>query len=310
VAEAEAVADRVVGREARYLFQNWRRFSAVEWADVELVRTADGLACDAAARVPQVTLQWNNAFHQVWQAVLWSDLAEAERLAEAALEQGLRDEQPDAFTVFGVQLAMIRDFQGRFDELIPLLEDAVVTTPTATGYRSLLAWAYVVGGRHDEAAALLDEDLALDLQVGHDYGWSISQTMWADVATHVRHRPAAELLRDRLRPFADQLTSGALFYRLPFAHYLGRLGHALGLLDEADADFRRAIAVGERLGSPVCLAHTRSALAALLAERGANDDRDRAAALARDALAAALVGGYLAVEREARATLVGLGEDA
>ena len=71
IAEAEPLAAVLTEPTARYLLHNWTRFSAIEWADATTVRTSDGLAKRAIARGPQATLQWNNAFHQVWQETLW-----------------------------------------------------------------------------------------------------------------------------------------------------------------------------------------------------------------------------------------------
>ena len=81
------------------------------------------------------------------------------------------------------------------------------------------------------------------------------------------------------------------------AHYLGRLDHLLDRLDEADAWFAEAMVLHERLESPVFIADTRAAWAAMLADRDIGDDHRRAVEMADQAYDAATAGGYGYVAR-------------
>jgi predicted ATPase len=304
IAEAELLAGTITNPATTYLLHNWIRYTATEWADPAAVRAADRLAGEALARVPHATLRWNNAFHQVWQQTLWGDdLGESERLAEAALNLGLENGEPDAMAMYAAQLMNIRDFQGRLDELVPLIQEAISDAP-AMGYQGLLAKALAYHGREGDARELFDEEFAGSLQaITSGYSWATMHTLWAEAAARVGHRPAAEVLYEQLQAFSDHVVSAGALMRLSIAHYLGLLDHALGRHDDADDRFREAMATHEQLGSKLFVVHTQAAWAALLADRDRDDDRERAATMAEAALSAATAGGYGYVERDARAVL-------
>ena len=61
--------------------------------------------------------------------------------------------------------------------------------------------------------------------------------------------------------------------------------------------------IHQRMESPLLVAHTQAAWAALLADRNRDDDRARARDMAEKALATATTGGYGYIERDARAVL-------
>jgi hypothetical protein len=87
------------------------------------------------------------------------------------------------------------------------------------------------------------------------------------------------------------------------AHYLGLLDRLLGDLDSAEECFTEALDLHERVRSPILVAHTHAAWAALLPDRDQGDDRTRAREMAEHALAAATAGGYGYAERDAHAVL-------
>jgi hypothetical protein len=64
--------------------------------------------------------------------------------------------------------------------------------------------------------------------------------------------------------------------------------------------------IAERFGSPLLVAYTQAAWAAVLAERDTGDDRERARPMADAALAAATTGGYGYIEADARSVLAKL----
>jgi class 3 adenylate cyclase/tetratricopeptide (TPR) repeat protein/DNA polymerase III delta prime subunit len=305
--EVAPLADSLTNPATRYLLHNRARYSAVEWADTATARASDAPAREALARVPQASLQWNNAFHQVWPEILWGDLEEAERLADEALTLGLQSGEPDAMSIFGADIMVIRDFQGRLRELIPLIEQARAETPEAPTFRGILALAFASSGRETDAMELLDAEAAACFETSRDYNWTTTQSVWAEAAARTGHSVAAEFVYEQLRPFDDLIVSASAVMRLAVAHYLGLLDHSLGRLDDADERFAKAMEVHERLGSGMFVAHTQAAWAALLADRDRGDDRERAVAMAEAALATARAGGYGNVERTARSVLERLG---
>ena len=91
------------------------------------------------------------------------------------------------------------------------------------------------------------------------------------------------------------------------AHYRGLLDHLLGHADSAEEHFAEALDLQERLRSPILIAQTQAAWAALLTDRAGHDDRCRARELAQSALGVAATGGYGHIEADARAVLERLG---
>jgi len=106
--EANQLDDRLTHPATRQLLHNCCRFSAIESGERDVIRHHDAIANEIVARVPQAPLQWNNAFHQVRQELLWGDLSGAEQFAEAAFALGIETSQPDAMGIFGPQLMNIR----------------------------------------------------------------------------------------------------------------------------------------------------------------------------------------------------------
>jgi len=301
--EANQLDDRITDPAARYLLHNCWRFSAIEWGERDVIRHHDAIANEIVARVPQASLRWNNAFHQVWQKELWGDLARAEELAEAAFALGTETAQPDALGIFGMQLMNIRSHQGRLDELIPLIEQMVSDTPAQPGYRAVLALALARSGREAETISLLDAERAHGFEMPIDYGWSVAHAEWAEAAVLVGHRETAAAVRERLVPFHDMLVSFSIGAQAAIAHYLGMIDHLLGRHDDAHRWFGEAMALHQRFESPLLVAQTNAAWAGLLADRGTGNDHERARAMATDALTAATSGGYGYIERDARSVL-------
>lgn len=80
--------------------------------------------------------------------------------------------------------------------------------------------------------------------------WSNLHDHWADLAVQFGDQPAPEVLRDRIAPFADVVTTTLIMASPVMGHYVAKLEHLLGRYDEADAFFRRAMTIHGRLESP------------------------------------------------------------
>jgi tetratricopeptide (TPR) repeat protein len=280
---------------------------AMDQGDLEAARFHFTTFSDLVDRVPHAVPRWQVAFSRVWITSLAGDQSEAERLAEAALEMGLESGQPDAMTVYAAQIASIRFHQGRLHELVPLIEQQAIDAPALVSYRAVLALACARGGDLSGAAHLLDEALATDFAMPEDLSWTVAMASWAEASFVVGHERAAAVLRDRIEPdhAAIVFTNGGVSPGLACA--LGRIDHLLGRYDEADAWFAEADALHRRLESPILIAHSDVAWAALLAERRRGDDGARARALASGALDVAERAGYGYVASDARQVLSRLG---
>jgi class 3 adenylate cyclase/tetratricopeptide (TPR) repeat protein len=279
--------------------------------DVALER-ADGAALDAhrtaaeeiAARLPDATIQWNCLFHRARMPGLRGDLTAHEELAEAALAYGTEHGEPDAFGVYAVQLTNLRWHQGRFHEMVPLLEQALVDRPehaSATG--AALAVAHAHAEEHDAARALIADAAADGFPMPEDNAWSTGIGSWAFAAWLTGCVEVAPALRAMLLPYHDQIVATGMNFQLSVAHYLGLLDQLVGDHDAAEAWFAEALELHQRARSPLLVAYTHAAYAALLVDRGRHDDTERARAMAQAALDAATAGGYGYIEADARAVL-------
>jgi len=90
----------------------------------------------------------------------------------------------------------------------------------------------------------------------------------ASVCAHLRAKESAELLYERLVPFADQVAFGAITVGGSVARTLGDLAGLLGRFDDAETYFARASKVHEKLKAPYLIALTQLSWARVLLDRG------------------------------------------
>lgn len=280
---------------------------ALQSGDGEALERHAAAARELAERSPYAIIRWISLYSEAWVAGIRGDLAEYERLAEAALQDAMARGQTDALAPYGAQLASIRFYQGRLPELIPMMEATVASMPVMISFKPVMAIAKAMVGDLDGARAIFEEGRAAGFPLLEDTSWSIGAAAWATLATVVGATDAIPELRAMLLPYSDQVVTTTSSFTAPIAHYLGLLDHAAGRYDEADAWFAKSAGIAERLRSPLLLAEARASWAAMLADRGEGDDRDRARELAAAALEAATAGGYGEIERTARGVLDRLG---
>lgn len=303
VEEACGLADRAGTLWMQLTARAERMLTAMERGDLATLRAEIAFARMVYDRHPDPQSLWANAFQDVWCAILSGDLGHAEALNDAALELGTASGQPDALTIYSGQLANIRYLQGRLDELIPFIEQAIVDAPRLAAYGAVLAMACGRSGQMERTTELMDAAVAGGLSMPVDNAWTTAHAAWVDAAVQVGHRAAAQLLRDRLTPFHDHIVTTHVTFEPAVAHYLGRLDHLLDRFDDADAWFTEAMELHERLESPVFVAHTQAAWAAMLVDRDSGDDHRRGLEMAQQAHAAATAGSYGYVVRDAAAVL-------
>jgi class 3 adenylate cyclase/tetratricopeptide (TPR) repeat protein len=301
--EACDIADRLDEPSRQYFARSSSLTIALERGDGGAIDANFHLLEELAGRVPHATIRWQLTYYQAWVAGLRGDLAEYERLAEAALTLGIETGQPDALRTYAPQLVNVRARQGRMDELIPLLENALADTPTLRAYRALLAAAKARANQSDQARLMIREDIAAGFPMPENTGWITGMAYWAETAVLVHEPDAAPVLRERLLAYHDQLVTALITFSPAVCHYLGLLDHLVGRYDDADAWFAEALELHQRVRSPVLIAYTQAAWAALLADRNQGNDHTRARAMAQAALDAAIAGGYGYVEADARAVL-------
>ena len=130
---------------------------AVESAELERAELAAGRLRAIAEELGEPTLRWFATFYGACLALLHGDLAEAERLAEDALQIGSDAGQPDALMVYGAQLSVIRVYQGRGEKIVELVKETASANPRIPGWRAALAQIYCWVGRTAEAATIVEE---------------------------------------------------------------------------------------------------------------------------------------------------------
>ncbi len=307
ISEACDLADRGDDLALRVAVHEHATAVFTEQADLPAARAHLAAFAELTERVPHALPRWQLAYTRVRFVALGGDLAEAERLAGVAFELGLESGQPDAMTVFAAELAGIRYQQGRLHELVPLLEEQVVGLRPAEAYRGALALACARGSDLARAADLIDEAVAAGFATPENLVWTVAMSSWAEASVIVGHARAVAMLRDRMEPFHASVASSGAILSQSFACALGRLDRAAGRYDEADEWFVEADALHRRLESPVLVAQSDVAWAALLADRDRDDDAERAHVLASGALHVAERSGYGYVVADARQVLDRLG---
>ena len=301
--EACTIVDRLDDPAAQYWAHSDASVVAMQRADGDAFDAHFTRADDIAAQVPDTSIRWDCAFHRAWLTGLRGDVAAFDRLAEVALTLGLESGEPDAFGLYGGQLVTVREYQGRLHEVVPLIEEALVDSPGLPVYRAVLATAKAHAGEHAEVRTLLTDAAADGFPMPEDNMWATGITCWAAAAARSGVATVAPALRSILAPYHDQVVHTGATFLPAFAHWLGLLDHLVGDHDTADAWFTEAHDLHQRVRSPILVAHTQAAWAALLADRHQGDDHDRASEMAQAALAAGTAGGYGYVEADARAVL-------
>jgi hypothetical protein len=246
-------------------------------------------------------MRWYASFYAAGLALAHGDLAEAEHLAEEAVQIGNAAREADAPMIYGSVLATVRIHQGRSAEIVELMEQSVEANPGIPAWRAALAMTYCWLGRTDDAAAVVAEARAdAFAHLPSDMIRNTGLALYADAAASVGDKRAAKSLYEAMEASADQFTwTGSTAYghvRL----WLGLLAATLGLDDLADEHLRFACEFHDAEGALLWAAHGRQRWAEALARRG---ERTRAGEQAHLAFGAARENGYTAIEHRAAALL-------
>jgi tetratricopeptide (TPR) repeat protein len=239
---------------------------------------------------------------EAMRAMLYGDFAEAERLAEAALELGRDSLGESATGVYGVQMFTIRREQGRLGEVAPLLRRFLDENPRDTGWRPGLALIASDLG-FEQAARKAFEDLAAGgFSFPIDAKWTLTISYLAEVCTRLGDVDRAEQLYQLLLPYRDLTIiapSGTVCCGST-ARYLGMLAGVLGNPVTAEEHFEAALGMDEALQAWPWLAHTQHEFAATLQARGKPRDHLRAAGLLAAAAKTAHRLGMTALQQRIR----------
>jgi DNA-binding NarL/FixJ family response regulator len=235
----------------------------------------------SALAVSQPFLSYVDACVTQGRAYLRGEFAEAERLADTALEIGesffRSTEGPH-----GVQMFMTRRETGGLDPVRAFFTGhESFAGRWLPGMLALYTELGLTDGMRRALQALLNRDLESRVADGQ---WPIELAFMADAAVDLADPAAAGVLAPFLARYAGlNIGAGQLVAAFGSAdRYLARLAALSGDHAEADRLFAAALAMDRRMGSVVHVAETLARHAAAIAERG---DVRRAQDLARQAAA-------------------------
>ena len=279
------------------------RLAAVQAGDFEMARRCLTTMSGVTRRLRQPTLMWVTLFNGAADALLSGDPDRAEDLATAALEIGTESGQPDAFGFYGAEMIGVRRQQGRYGELVPMIEQVAAENPALPVFRATLAEGHMEAGNVETAHQMLEAAVADLTSLPYDVVWIFAVASYADVATELHAEAPARLLLDLLAPFDDQVLFIGATAGSPVAYYCGSLESVLGLYDEAERHFATATELNARGQLEFSAAATQLQWGRMLSARGGPGDSERARDLLDRAQATAVNRGYASIVRRATAAL-------
>ena len=262
-------------------------------------------ACnDIADHLDQHYERWVVTYMRSTRALLAGESDVAEEHANAALAIGA-DSAPEAFSVYGAQLLSIRRVQGRLTEVVDLIAQAAVDNPGLPVLRAALARILCELERHDEALAIIQDDLADGLaRFPYDIAWLPTMTNLSYVAIQLVEHGTAQLLYERLLPRHAQVASVGSAIDGPVALYLGALCTFFGAYGDAEGHLGEALEVSQSLRAPYWTGRTQVEWARMLLRRGGPDDESTARSMLMSVLDSARQNGFFALETQVNGLLL------
>ncbi len=254
-----------------------------------MVRLSDELS--------QPTLYWLASTNSAAFEMVRGDFAAAERWAERALHTGQEAGQSDALQLYAAQVAFIRTYQGRAEEIVGMLEYGVAAYPGVLAWRAGLAGVYCWLDRFDEARALVREAATDRFR---DIPWDpvrmTTLALWAETTAQSGCTDEGAIIYDLLAPWADQVawTDAACYGHVQM--WMGLLSAALGRPEQSDRHLEFACRFHEENRMMLWAARAHLGWAEALAGRG---EIARAQAEAARALEIARAQGYKLIEDRA-----------
>ena len=267
--ELAGLADELADPGLRRATHNIELHVSVERGELAQAQAALERMQEIAAELGQPQVNWAVAFQTAALKLLRGELAAGERLVERAFQLGQEAEQPDAVLFYGVQMIYLRTYQGRGEEIIAMLEQAVQANPAVPALRAGLASGLCWLDRRAEAAVILKRAAADRFE--HVLPASDELTalhLYADAAAQTCDRPVAAILYERMQPSADQLAWNGLSGYGHDQLFLGLLAATLGEHEQANKHLAFACEFHETNDMPLWTARSHLGWAEALAARG------------------------------------------
>jgi tetratricopeptide (TPR) repeat protein len=179
--------------------------------------------------------------------------------------------------------------QGRFAELLPIVEAAVTEDPNGRWNRAWLGRCHLGTGDAAGANQELDHLIRGWSTWARDFSWPGALSDTAELVAQLGSTDHAQLLADELEAYAGELAvpNFGLLCLGAFDRYRGMLLSVLGRHDEAVGALEAALVLEGSLDSPPLTARTRYWLGRALVGRDGPGDRQRAADETRRSIQAA-----------------------
>src|SRR5262245_62145174 len=274
----------------------WRASHYLELGDIAAVDRETEIQEHIAETSRQVYLRRMAAAGRYTRTVLAGRFEESEKHISAAGEDRILN---NSLSPHVGLLHMLREQQGRVEELLPYVASYAARYPQNIHWRAYAA-GYRVSLKQGEEARRELECLAADLAaVPRNFFWLNTMSWLAEVVSFVGDVRRAATLYDLLVPYVDRCAvSGALYCRGAVARPLGVLAPLLGRYDDAECHFEKALEMNARIRARIWVAHTQHGYARMLVARDQPGDREKAAALAAQALATAREVGMKPLEAD------------
>lgn len=271
-----AVASAMTTRDPHlhFLALSARHSTQVVLGDATGARRSLTAMRELVAGHPEPRMRWSLGSTETYQATMAADFADAERRVDETFALGTAIGERDAFNLYAGQLYVLRTFEGRHGEMLPLVEQVIAAGQTPLPFRLAFGIACAAVGRPEPAAELL----ALGSRRGftsvpQDLIWLTTIVGYAVLAIELGDVAAAAALHPLLEPYADQVAFNGVTSQGPVAAYVGKLASMLGEHDEADANLGAALATADAFGWEYHRATTLFALAESRVRRVGQIDR-------------------------------------
>ena len=282
------VAEAIGDEESAYAGHDCRFIALLELGDLPAAYRAHDAATHLADRLRQPAQIWDSAVRRAQLVLFEGRFGEAEDRIREALELGLPVQTANAQLAFEVQMYALRREQGRLEELVDIVVQAVDKWPADPAWRYIVADVFVELGRTDDARAALAASGASNFPENLEMQWLFSLSLLPEVCRFLDDGEEAARVYELLRPYSRRNAV------LPPELCRGSVSRGLGILaattsrwEAAERHFEDALESNAATGARPWLAYTRYDYGHMLLQRGTATDRPRAAELLAVAKASA-----------------------
>lgn len=240
----------------------------------------------------QMVQQWNVAT-----MVQRAELDEAEQLATANFELASAAGLPAALTRYAAQLFLIREFQGRSDELVDLFVGATSQVPGLTAMKAATAYMLCHLGRLDDARDAFPFTPESIENFPDDFTWTTGAQCLASCISDLGEAGLAEALYDKMLPYKHLFATSFITVSGSLQQGLGQLAATMGRLDVAVDHLRSGVEANETARAVYWAAQTQLDLADALERRNQPGDAEEREQLTKEALKSAKTHGFAGLER-------------